>query len=144
MHRFADYSYPKVEWSFDYSFWRAMPTSRTNRMGYLHGGSTSVAYNFTNYLGLVADFGGFDNNRLTLFGPTTSQTVNASGSATHIFSARAFLSAANTIASRLTSRRFSVELMPAPLPFPVAAHLQSALRFLRKAHLRKLLARGLT
>jgi outer membrane protein OmpA-like peptidoglycan-associated protein len=80
-HRYADYSYPKIEWSLDYSFWRAMPTSRTNRMGYLHGGSTSVAYNFTNYLGLVGDFGGFDNNRITLFTPTSSQTFNSSGSA---------------------------------------------------------------
>ena len=88
-HRYADYSYPKVEWSLDYSFWRAMPTSRTNRMGYLHGGSTSVAYNFTNYLGLVADFGGFDNNRLTIFAPTTSQTVNSGGSAyTYLFGPR--------------------------------------------------------
>lgn len=81
MHRSADYSYPKVEWAFDYSFWRAMPTSRTNRMGYLHGGSTSVAYNLNNWFGLVADFGGFDNNHLTLFGPTSSQTVNSGGSA---------------------------------------------------------------
>jgi len=89
MYRSADYSYPKVEWSVDYSFWRAMPTSRTNRMGYLHGGSTSVAYNFNNYLGLVADFGGFDNNRLTIFAPTTSQTVNSSGSAyTYLFGPR--------------------------------------------------------
>jgi outer membrane protein OmpA-like peptidoglycan-associated protein len=80
-HRYADYSYPKIEWSLDYSFWRAMPTSRTNRMGYLHGGSTSVAYNFTNYLGLVGDFGGFDNNRITLFTPISSQTFNSSGSA---------------------------------------------------------------
>ncbi len=88
-HRYADYSYPKVEWSLDYSFWRAMPTSRTNRMGYLHGGSTSVAYNFTNYLGIVADFAGFDNNRLTIFAPTTSQTVNSSGSAyTYLFGPR--------------------------------------------------------
>jgi outer membrane protein OmpA-like peptidoglycan-associated protein len=89
MHRSADYSYPKVEWSVDYSFWRAMPTSRTNRMGYLHGGSTSVAYNFNNYLGIVADFGGFDNNHLTIFAPTTSQTVNSSGSAyTYLFGPR--------------------------------------------------------
>ena len=79
-HRDSDRSYPKVEWSLDYSFWRAMPTSRTNRIGYLHGGSTSVAYNFNNYLGLVADFGGFDNDHLTLFGPTTSQNYNANGS----------------------------------------------------------------
>jgi outer membrane protein OmpA-like peptidoglycan-associated protein/opacity protein-like surface antigen len=88
-HRDSDRSYPKVEWSLDYSFWRAMPTSRTNRIGYLHGGSTSVAYNFNNYLGLVADFGGFDNDHLTLFGPTTSQNYNANGSVfTYLFGPR--------------------------------------------------------
>ncbi len=41
---------------FGISFWRAMPTSSNNRIGYLHGGSTSVAYNFNRYLGVVADF----------------------------------------------------------------------------------------
>jgi outer membrane protein OmpA-like peptidoglycan-associated protein len=74
-------SYPKVEWFLGYSFWRAMPTSSSNRMGYLHGGSTSVAYNFNHYLGLVADFGGYDNSKLTLIGPTGSQTFDSNGSA---------------------------------------------------------------
>ncbi|MGA8231877.1 MAG: OmpA family protein [Candidatus Acidiferrales bacterium] len=58
-----------------------MPTSTSNRMGYLHGGSTSVAYNFNKYVGLVADFGGFDDSRLTLFSPAGSETVNSNGSA---------------------------------------------------------------
>ena len=81
--------FPKVEWFLGYSFWRAMPTALSNRMGYLHGGSTSVAYNFNRYLGLVADFGGYDNSRLTLFTPTGSQTVDSSGSAyTYIFGPR--------------------------------------------------------
>jgi outer membrane protein OmpA-like peptidoglycan-associated protein len=88
-HSYSDHSYPKVEWSLDYSFWRAMPTSRTNRIGYMHGGSTSVAYNFNNFFGLVGDFGGFDNNRLTLFGPTSSQNYNANGSVfTYLFGPR--------------------------------------------------------
>jgi outer membrane protein OmpA-like peptidoglycan-associated protein len=82
-------SYPKVEWFLGYSFWRAVPTSSSNRMGYLHGGSTSVAYNFNRYLGLVADFGGFDNSKLTLLGPTGSETVNSGGSAyTYVFGPR--------------------------------------------------------
>src|SRR5580658_6775909 len=85
----SESSYPKVEWFLGYSFWRAMPTSSSNRMGYLHGGSTSVAYNFNRYLGLVADFGGFDNSRLTLLGPTGSETVNSNGSAyTYVFGPR--------------------------------------------------------
>jgi hypothetical protein len=72
---------PRVEWFLGYSFWRAAPTSSSNRMGYLHGGSTSIAYNFNRYLGLVADFGGYDNNKLTLIGPTGSQTFDSDGSA---------------------------------------------------------------
>ncbi len=54
---------PRIEWFLGYSFWRAMPTAPGNRMGYLHGGSTSVAYNFNRYLGLVADFGGYDEQQ---------------------------------------------------------------------------------
>ena len=83
MHRWDDaegYT-PKVEWFLGYSFWRATPTSNGNRIGYLHGGSTSVAYNLNRYVGLVADFAGFDNSKLTLLGPAGSQTFNASGSA---------------------------------------------------------------
>jgi opacity protein-like surface antigen len=72
---------PKVEWYLGYSFWRAMPTSFSNRMGYLHGGSTSVAYNLNSYFGLAADFGGYDNSSLTLFSPTESRTVDSNGSA---------------------------------------------------------------
>jgi len=80
---------PKVEWFLGYSFWRAMPTSSNNRIGYLHGGSTSVAYNFNGYLGLVADFGGFDNTRVTLSSPTGSRTLAADGSAyTYMFGPR--------------------------------------------------------
>jgi len=74
-------STPRVEWFLGYSFWRAMPTSNSNRMAYLHGGSTSVAYNFNRYVGLVADFGGFDDSRLTLFSPAGGETVNSSGTA---------------------------------------------------------------
>src|SRR6202030_4666075 len=55
---------PKVEWFLGYSFWRAMPTSSGNRISYVHGGSSSVAYNLNKYVGLVADFGGYDNNRV--------------------------------------------------------------------------------
>jgi len=83
MHRWDDregYT-PKVEWFLGYSFWRATPTSNGNRMGYLHGGSTSVAYNFNSYVGFVADFAGFDDSKVTLFGPAGSETFNSGGSA---------------------------------------------------------------
>ena len=80
---------PKVEWFLGYSFWRAMPTANSNRMSYLNGGSTSVAYNFNRYVGVVADFGGYGNSRLTLFSPTGSQTVNSDGSGyTYVFGPR--------------------------------------------------------
>ncbi|HXA78416.1 MAG TPA: OmpA family protein [Candidatus Acidoferrales bacterium] len=83
MHRWDDreegYT-PKVEWFLGYSFWRATPTSNGNRIGYLHGGSTSVAYNFNRYVGFVADFAGFDNSKLTLFGPAGGETLDAAGS----------------------------------------------------------------
>jgi outer membrane protein OmpA-like peptidoglycan-associated protein/opacity protein-like surface antigen len=72
---------PKVEWLLGYSFWRAVPTSMGNRMGYLHGGSTSLAYNFNKHLGLVADFGGYSNSRLTLFSPSGNRTVDSNGNA---------------------------------------------------------------
>jgi outer membrane protein OmpA-like peptidoglycan-associated protein/opacity protein-like surface antigen len=80
-HRSGANTTPKVEWFLGYSFWRAMPTAPSNRMGYLHGGSTSLAYNFNRYVGLAVDFGGFDNTKLTLLSPNGSRTVNANGSA---------------------------------------------------------------
>ena len=90
MHRWdaSEEHTPTVEWFLGYSFWRAMP-SFNDRMGYLHGGSTSVAYNFNRYVGLVADFGGYDNSRLTLFTPTASETFHSNGSAyTYLFGPR--------------------------------------------------------
>jgi outer membrane protein OmpA-like peptidoglycan-associated protein/opacity protein-like surface antigen len=74
-------NYPKLEWFLGYSFWRALPTSTNNRIAYLHGGSTSLAYNFNHWLGLAADFAGFNNTRLTLSTPTGSETIDANGSA---------------------------------------------------------------
>src|ERR1700693_4681542 len=72
---------PKFEWFLGYSFWRAMPTSQSNRMGYLHGGSTSIAFNLNRWMGLVADFGGYDNSKVTLFSPSASRTFNSDGTA---------------------------------------------------------------
>jgi outer membrane protein OmpA-like peptidoglycan-associated protein/opacity protein-like surface antigen len=81
MHRDDGEPYtPKVEWFLGYSFWRATPTSVGNRVAYLHGASTSVAYNFNRYLGLVADFAGFADGKVTLFSPAGSQVLDAGGS----------------------------------------------------------------
>ncbi len=61
------------------SLWRAAPISAGNRITSTHRGSASVAYNLNDWLGLVADFGGF---RVTRFGPGGTPTggiVPASG-----------------------------------------------------------------
>src|SRR4051812_24041990 len=80
---------PKVELFLGYSFWRALPTSPSNRIGYLHGGSTSLAYNLKSYFGLVADFAVFDNSKVTLLSPSGSPTVASSGKAlTYLFGPR--------------------------------------------------------
>jgi outer membrane protein OmpA-like peptidoglycan-associated protein len=80
---------PKFEWFLGYSFWRAMPTSQSNRMGYLHGGSTSIAFNLNRWMGLVAEFGGYDNSKVTLFSPSASRTFDSDGTAyTYLFGPR--------------------------------------------------------
>jgi outer membrane protein OmpA-like peptidoglycan-associated protein len=58
---------PRVEWFMGYSYLRAVPTlAAANRLDWLNGGSTSIAFNLTRYLGLVGDFGGFNETRLLL------------------------------------------------------------------------------
>jgi len=69
---------PKVELFLGYSYLRAMPELASgNRMVYLNGGSTSLAFNLNRYLGLVGDFGGFDDTRLLLTGAGQNPSVNA-------------------------------------------------------------------
>lgn len=59
--------YPKIELFMGYTYMRAVPTlAAGNRMVWLNGGSTSVAFNLNRYLGLVGDFGGFNETRLLL------------------------------------------------------------------------------
>jgi hypothetical protein len=60
---------PRVEWFMGYSYLRAVPElAQGNRLVYLNGGSTSVAFNFNRFLGIVGDFGGFNDSRLLLTG----------------------------------------------------------------------------
>ena len=62
-----DSYYPKVELFMGYTYLRAVPSPAVgNRMVWLNGGSTSVAFNLNRYLGLVGDFGGFNETRLLL------------------------------------------------------------------------------
>jgi len=71
-------STPKVELFMGYSFWRAVPDSTKNRIDKMHGGSTSLAYNFNRHLGLVADFGGFkvDSLEFSNTGPAFTPSRN--------------------------------------------------------------------
>jgi len=60
---------PKVELFFGYSYLRAVPTLATgNRLVWLNGGSTSIAYNFNRHLGLVGDFGAYTNSQIRFTG----------------------------------------------------------------------------
>jgi opacity protein-like surface antigen len=68
---------PRVEWFLGYSYLRAVPTMAVgNRLAWLNGGSTSIAFNLNRHLGLVGDFGGFNETRLLL---TTGNPPSAAG-----------------------------------------------------------------
>jgi outer membrane protein OmpA-like peptidoglycan-associated protein len=74
---------PKIELFMGYSYWRSVPDSTKNRIDEMHGGSTSLAYNFNSHVGLVFDFAGFRVDSLELNSPGagfgTSRTVNTGG-----------------------------------------------------------------
>ena len=85
--------YPKVELFLGYTHVGtvANDTVPGNRMVALNGGSTSIAFNLNRYLGLVADFGGYDDSQLQLTGTGANQplVVNSSGTAyTFLFGPR--------------------------------------------------------
>jgi len=74
---------PPAELFVGYSYLRAMPTiAADNRMGWLNGGSASIALNVGQYLGLVADFGGFDDSKIRLLGTGGSPSIDADSSGT--------------------------------------------------------------
>ena len=76
--------FTRVELFLGYSYLRAVPTlADGNRFVWLNGGSTSIAFNFNRYLGLVGDFGGFDDSELRLNGinGSASKVVDSSGTA---------------------------------------------------------------
>ncbi len=69
---------PRVELFLGYSYLRAVPELASgNRLVYLNGGSTNIALNLNRYLGLVGDFGGFNDTRLLLAGAGQNPSVNA-------------------------------------------------------------------
>jgi opacity protein-like surface antigen len=71
---------PRFDLFLGYSYLRAVPTlAEGNRLAWLNGGSTSIAYNFNSRLGLVADFGGYNDTQLHLSGATPSSVANSRG-----------------------------------------------------------------
>jgi outer membrane protein OmpA-like peptidoglycan-associated protein/opacity protein-like surface antigen/chitodextrinase len=78
-----DRSAPKADPFLGYSFWRAVPDSTRNRIDKMHSGSTSLAYNLNNHLGLVFDFAGFNVDSLEFTSPgaafSPSRVVNVEG-----------------------------------------------------------------
>ncbi len=86
---------PKVEVAVDYSHFGVgvgnTEGTNGNRMVGLNGGSASVALNFNRFFGIVADFGGYDANKLELVGNGANQprVISANGTAyTYLFGPR--------------------------------------------------------
>jgi opacity protein-like surface antigen len=72
----SDGYYPKVELFLGYSYLLAVPKDANgNRLVWLNGGSTSLAFNLNRYLGIVGDFGGFNDSRLELAGAGVPSAV---------------------------------------------------------------------
>jgi len=77
-------SYPRAELFLGYSYLRSEPMlSSGNRLVRLNGGSASIAFNMNRYLGLVGDFGGFDDTKLQITGAGANppRAADASGTA---------------------------------------------------------------
>jgi outer membrane protein OmpA-like peptidoglycan-associated protein len=78
--------FSKVELFLGYSYLRAVPTlAAGNRLVWMNGGSTSIAFNMNRHLGLVADFGAYTNSQVRFTGAYTS-TVNVNNANVAAFS----------------------------------------------------------
>jgi len=68
-----DIGIPRYELFVGYSYLRAVPTMAAgNRLVWLNGGSTALAFNLNRYLGLVGDFGAYTNSQIRFTGGYTS------------------------------------------------------------------------
>ena len=77
---------PKVELFLGYSYLQAVPKlADGNRLVWLNGGSTSIAFNFNRYLGLVGDFGGFGDTQLRLNGAANPSIVQDSSGSVYTY-----------------------------------------------------------
>jgi hypothetical protein len=84
---------PKVEVFLGYSRFGTLTDKVVdgNRIVDMNGGSASVAYNFNRWIGLVADIGGYDDNKVILTGSGTNEplTLDSTGRAyTYLFGPR--------------------------------------------------------
>ncbi|MGB7549831.1 MAG: hypothetical protein WBM14_18995 [Terracidiphilus sp.] len=71
---------PRFELFAGYSYLRAVPTMAAgNRLVWMNGGSTSIAFNVNRYLGLVGDFGLYTNSEVKFTGGYTG-TVDVNNS----------------------------------------------------------------
>ncbi len=69
----SNFGVPRFELFLGYSYVRAVPAlADGNRLVWLNGGSTSVAFNVNRYLGLVGDFGAYTNSQVRFTGAYTS------------------------------------------------------------------------
>ena len=76
----TDYDTPTFELFMGYSYIGAAPRNNRNRVVALNGGSESLAFNLNKYFGIVADFGAYRSDHLTL-GGVPPINVNADGGA---------------------------------------------------------------
>jgi outer membrane protein OmpA-like peptidoglycan-associated protein/opacity protein-like surface antigen len=77
---------PKVELFVGYSYLRAIPAPAVgNRLMWMNGASTSIAYNLNRHLGIVGDFGAYTNSQM-LFQGGYGSTVDADNANVAAFS----------------------------------------------------------
>ena len=79
----SDIFTPRYDLFLGYSNFREA-SSTANRLGWLSGGSTSLAINANRYLGIVGDFGAYHANSFGPGAPPTGAQVNAYGDVLHL------------------------------------------------------------
>jgi outer membrane protein OmpA-like peptidoglycan-associated protein len=83
---------PKFELFLGYSYLRAVPAPAAgNRLMWMNGGSTSLAYNLNHYLGIVGDFGAYTNSQIRFqggYGSTVDVDNGNVGAFSYLFGPR--------------------------------------------------------
>jgi opacity protein-like surface antigen/outer membrane protein OmpA-like peptidoglycan-associated protein len=83
---------PKVELFVGYSYLRSVPALEDgNRLVWMNGGSTSLAYNINRYLGIVGDFGAYTNSEIRFqgaYGATVDVDNSNVGAFSYLFGPR--------------------------------------------------------